>query len=474
MEAATETRPEPRGGPLATRTARLLAGLVVLAATLRFATLGVQSLDSDEGFTAQIASKSLGGALSQVPDTESTPPLYYALVWLWSKLFGSSEAGLRSLSALAGTLAVPVVYLIGAELRSRAAGLAAAALVSVSPLLVWYSQEARGYMLFMLLAAASFYAFVRALREPRWLWWWALASAAALATHYFAAATVVPEAIWLLARAPRRRSAGLAVGSVGLVGLALLPLALHQNEHVSRPWADVLSAGDGLLATAQSFLVGIEWTWLIHRPGVIVLGLVAVALVALVWLRGDAHDRRAAALPAAVGAVGLAVPFLTSLLGPNYFTPGNELGVWPLLAVVLGIGAAARRAGRLGVGLVAAACVVMLAISIASPLDEDLQRENWRDLIGALNRTPGSRAITVLNRFQDTRVIRYYLERAAPPRPTNEITVIGRPPGPADRYFVPPLPGMTPREFAQERDLAYARYGSESAAPPPEGALYQR
>ena len=473
MTAATETRPEPRGGPFASRTARLLAGLVVLAATLRFATLGVHSLDSDEGFTAQIASKSLGGALSQVPDTESTPPLYYALVWLWSKLFGSSEAGLRSLSALAGTLAVPVVYLIGAELRSRAAGLAAAALVSASPLLVWYSQEARAYMLFMLLAALSFYAFVRALREPRWLAWWAIVSAAALATHYFAAVTVVPEAIWLLARAPRRKAA-LAVGSVGLAGLALLPLALHQNEHVSRPWADTLSASDGLLATLQSFLVGIVWTWLIHRPGVIVLGLIALALAALVWLRGDARDRRAAALPAAVAGVALAAPFVTSLLGPKYFTPGNELGVWPLLAVVLGIGATARRAGTLGPALVGAACIVMLAISLASPLDEDLQRENWRDLVGALNKTPGSRAITVLNPFQDTRVIRYYLDREAEPRPTNEITVIGRPPGRADEYFVPPQPGMTPREFAQERKLAYARYGSQAAIPPPEGALYQR
>ena len=32
--------------------------------------------------------------------------------------------------------------------------------------------------------------------------------------------------------------------------------------------------------------------------------------------------------------------------------------------------------------LAAAACILMLAITLASPLDEDLQRENWRDLIG--------------------------------------------------------------------------------------------
>jgi 4-amino-4-deoxy-L-arabinose transferase-like glycosyltransferase len=100
------------------RIAPLLGGLVLLALALRFATLGVQSLDSDEGFTAEIARKSLGGAVSQVPHTESSPPLYYALVWLWAKVFGTGPWGLRSLSALAGTAVVPVVYAIGSRLRS--------------------------------------------------------------------------------------------------------------------------------------------------------------------------------------------------------------------------------------------------------------------------------------------------------------------------------------------------------------------
>src|SRR5690349_13109035 len=128
--------PMPVADTQTRRITRLLVGIVLLAAALRFATLGVQSLDSDEGFTAEIARKSLGGALSQVPHTESSPPLYYAIVWLWAKVFGTSEWGLRSLSAACGTLAVPVVYAIGAELKSRWVGLVAAAFAATSPLLV--------------------------------------------------------------------------------------------------------------------------------------------------------------------------------------------------------------------------------------------------------------------------------------------------------------------------------------------------
>ena len=65
----------------------------------------------------------------------------------------NTEYGLRSLSALAGVATVPVAYLIGAELRGRRAGLMAAALVAVNPMLLWYSQEARAYALLVLLCA---------------------------------------------------------------------------------------------------------------------------------------------------------------------------------------------------------------------------------------------------------------------------------------------------------------------------------
>lgn len=448
-----------RGTLSAPRETRALAALIALSATLRFATLGIQSLDSDEAFTADIARASFGGALSQIPQTESTPPLYYVAVWLWSRLFGTSEIALRSLSALAGTAAVAVIYAIGTTLHSRRAGLVAAAFATVSPLLVWYSQEARAYMLFMLLSAISFWAFARALREPRWLIAWALASAAALATHYYAAVTVVPEAIWLLRCAPRRRTAA-AVAAVAAAAAALAPLAAHQSAHVSRPWAQALSAKDQVTGTGQSFLVGIQWTWLIHRPGVLVLAGVALGL-ALLALR---HERRALALPAAVVAFGLSVPFALSLVGPKYFTPGNELGVWPPLAAALAIGAATRRAGLL---LAAAGCAAMLAITLAGPLDEDLQREDWRALIGRLNDEPGARAVLLLDPFQHERVVRYYREGGDAGRRAREIVVVGRWPSPPATGFPAPRPGMRQVGVAKEGEIAYVRFVAPVPVPVP-------
>jgi mannosyltransferase len=171
-----------------------VAGLVGVAAVLRFYGLGHQGFWFDEATTAQLVRFSPGKMLGLIPQSESTPPLYYCVAWVWARLFGDHEAGLRSLSALAGVLVVPVAYGAGARLMSRRAGLIAAALTACSPLLVWYSQEARSYSVLVLLTALSLlaFAYVRETPTPRLLTLWVLASGLALATHYFAVITVVP------------------------------------------------------------------------------------------------------------------------------------------------------------------------------------------------------------------------------------------------------------------------------------------
>src|ERR671938_379746 len=127
---------------------RLLIALTLAGAALRFATLDVQSFWYDEAVTAGLVRHDLWGMLDKIPGSESTPPLYYVLAWLWTRVFGSGEAGVRSLSALLGTLAIPVFYLTARELtRSERAAVAVAALAAFNPFLVWFSQEARTYAL---------------------------------------------------------------------------------------------------------------------------------------------------------------------------------------------------------------------------------------------------------------------------------------------------------------------------------------
>ena len=95
---------------------------------------------------------------------------------------------------------MPVAYLAATELFSKRAGLVAALLTALSPLVVWHSQDARPYALLILLGGASFALFVRVLhdRRPRVVAGWAVASVLAMATHYAVGFLVAAEVIWLL------------------------------------------------------------------------------------------------------------------------------------------------------------------------------------------------------------------------------------------------------------------------------------
>ena len=187
-------------------------GLVVLAgAALRFATLDAQSLWYDEAVTAQLLRMDLAGMLQAIPDSESTPPLYYVLAWFWTHVAGTGEVGLRSLSAAFGVATIGVVWALARRLGGDRAALLAAALVAFNPLLVWFSQEARAYALLALLGALSALLWLRALEQPRAagrLLAWGAVVALAMATHYYAIFLVGPQALWLLrarARAARAR-----------------------------------------------------------------------------------------------------------------------------------------------------------------------------------------------------------------------------------------------------------------------------
>ena len=237
-----------------------LALLTALGAAMRFASIDVQSFHHDEVITAiRVIPGSFGDMLHAVKGSESNPPLYYVLAWGWAKAFGSDEVGLRSLSALLGTATVPLAYCIGAELAHRRAGLIAAALVAVSPMLIWYSQEARSYALLVLLCAASLLFFARALRtrSGRDLALWALCSALALYSHYFAVFAVGIEALWLLvALRARWRVVLPAVAVVAAAGLALLPLVSAQVNPTHIGWIEEGLLSTRFLETGVSFLIG--------------------------------------------------------------------------------------------------------------------------------------------------------------------------------------------------------------------------
>ena len=206
LQAATDSFESTGKSQAAINPLWIVVALTVLAAGLRFGTLDVQSAWLDESATITLVHRGLRGMLSHLSSSESAPPLYYVLVWAWTKVFGSSVVGFRSLSALIGTITIPVMYAAGREVSSRV-GLWLAALATVSPIMFYYSQEARCYALLILFSAAAIVYWQRAMRAPdgRALALWSTMSVLALLTHYFAVFLFAPEAILLLRQIGLRR-----------------------------------------------------------------------------------------------------------------------------------------------------------------------------------------------------------------------------------------------------------------------------
>lgn len=457
--------PTPARDGSATPTPWLALGaLVLLAAALRFLTLGTQSIWFDEAATWDLVRRPFGEMLRQIPDGESNPPLFYVLEWGWTRVLGDGELGLRSLAALAGLLTVPVAFAVGRRIGGGSrTGLGVAALVAVNPLLVWYSQEARSYALAALLCAVAMLCFLRAHDDARdrELVGWAVAAVLALATHYFTAFVLLPQAAWLLWSHPRRRAALAAVGAVAAAGIALLPLLLAQRDN---PY-DI--AGVSLLVrlvqVPKQFLLGYR------GPLPLLLGLVGAALVAAgAWLllrRTEAPVRRRALTVAAIGAIGVALPFLAALPGADYLNARNVLpAIVPLLAA-LGAGFGASRPGRIGIALLGALCALSIAIVVSVAADSQYQRPDWAGLARALGDADGARAI-VISPANGELALRYYrpgLRQMGPEgasvRGIDVVAVAGSP-DPGEAPELPPLigPGLGVAGFGPPERTATSTY----------------
>jgi mannosyltransferase len=375
------------------RQKAVLAGLLVLGALLRLVTLGHQSLWSDEAVTAQLVGLPLDDMLRRIPDSESTPPLFYVLLWGWVKVLGDGDAALRGLSALAGILTIPAAWWAGARLAHARAGLWLAALATSAPILVWFSQEARAYALLVLLCTLTIPLVLRAVERPvtgRLLAWGAVA-ALALATHYFAGFVVLGEALWLAARMRPWRRVAEALALPVLAVLALLPVALDQAGDDRAGFIRETALGTRLLQIPKQFAVGYD------LPAEVPLTVVALALVALgvglAFARGDEIERRGARRAAGLAGVALGVPLLLALAGPDFLITRNVLGAWPAAAAVPAIGFGARRAGLLGPAAGAALCLLGVAITIAVASDAAYQRPDWRGAAREAAAGPGPAAV---------------------------------------------------------------------------------
>jgi mannosyltransferase len=357
---------------------------LAVAAVVRVATLDQQSFWYDEALTVEHVHGSFSDVMEHVHGTEATPPLYFLLAWVWSQVFGIGEVGLRSLSTVIGIVTVALVIAATQRLTDRRTARFAGALAALNPFLIYYAQEARAYALLVLLTFSSVAAAAIAVRERRqaWVAAWAVTAGLALLTHYFAVLIVVPTALWLLLAYPTRRTAAIAVGFVGVIGLALLPRLIDQRSSGRTDWVTASPLHTRLLHLPEEILAGPE-AW---RP----IPLAALALAGLTTAIAagccsPAGHRDVAMGMGLLAAADIAIALVFALGGLDAILPRNFIPVAPLLIVGAATAVAPAldsRSGKVRIAALGGSAIVILIglAGIVAPIaDRDMRRRpDWR------------------------------------------------------------------------------------------------
>jgi mannosyltransferase len=224
--------------------------LTAAAAAFRFRCLASKPFWFDECFSAELARIGLSNFLRLLWWREANMSLYYLLLRFWMH-FGQSEFFIRSLSVLLAAATVPALYWLAGMLYDRRIAWIASALFAFNAYSIRYSQEARSYALFVLLATLSSGYMIAYLREPsrgRRLGY-VIASILAVYAHFYALLLV--GAHWLALQLFRWRSSA--------------DESRKAAAELSRAWRTIAIAVLPLLIFVAKTGAGpIRW---IHRPG---------------------------------------------------------------------------------------------------------------------------------------------------------------------------------------------------------------
>jgi len=190
----------------------LLASVLIIGIIIRYWGLGEKSLWIDEIYSNLFASQKsvFTGLLCILSDL--SPPVYYFVLTFWTKLFGNSEFMLRFPSFLAGILLIPFVYLSAKKIFDKKTAVLATIFTSFSPSLLYYSQEARPYSLFVLFCCITIFLWIDLVHkikdgEPdaKTFISYTAASLAAILTHYWGAVLIGFQLLYLIVFSVRKK-----------------------------------------------------------------------------------------------------------------------------------------------------------------------------------------------------------------------------------------------------------------------------
>ena len=330
----------------------MLAVFLFTAAALRLYRISDKDVWLDEANTVLMAEKPLGDMMGAL-QLDSSPPLYYLMLHYWMGAFGNSEFAVRSLSACFGALLVGGVFLVGWRLVSADVGAVAALLMTLAPMQVAHSQEARMYSLLPLAAlGVMYFTWQCTLRSRRTdAAGLAVCMLVALYVHNYGLLLIPAVAILILITKTLRSRLKLWIGVAVAVSLGYLPwiasFAQQLDNEGQYAWLVPLWNQWRFKVfqhTATTFALG--WGEISQVAGTTPIILVAItplywAVAAYPAIRrsDDPSLERVVSFLLCFLLVPLAAAFLISILGAPCYVPGRcDQLVYPAFVLLAAVG----------------------------------------------------------------------------------------------------------------------------------------
>lgn len=179
--------------------------------------------------------------------SDTSPPLYYLLLHVWTRLAGTTDTDLRAFSVLWFLASIPLILAIAYRIGGSRAELPAGLLFILAPGAVYYATEGRMYSLlwFCVLGTALLTLLLRAGKRPRLMGTlWVASSAAGLLVHYFFLFPWFAMVAFLALRPGADNFRRLVLRLTVVIGLILpwywhLPASL-QNWRITQDWLNWL------------------------------------------------------------------------------------------------------------------------------------------------------------------------------------------------------------------------------------------
>ena len=330
---------------------------MLAALALRVHGLGKTNLWLDEAnswYVAHLAWPQLWANLRASP----LGPFYFVALKIWIGVAGASEAALRAPSLIAGLALIPLVYAIGARTVSHRAACIGAALTALSPLHLYFSQEARMYMPLAWLAAVVLFAYIRwrddavvaryvpSRRAAIVLGGYALVSILMLGTNVVSGPLLVAinlDALILLIRqvpAHKRTRAlvqwTVANGVILAAALSMVVFVLPKSAEASQAWRGALGIVGALRSLLQYPITAIHGVYFYPDELARAIG------DARYTPSRDAIRRLATMLIAEPVVIGVIVVAVMRALGEARRYPARVLAMAVLVPVIIGAAISVR------------------------------------------------------------------------------------------------------------------------------------